>query len=208
MSVAIAEQSTIPGRSRVRLIHVARPVGSTILDENEHHDSFGGLGAGTHLQPQLDLEFLSTPAPQDEPRSRLAMVPRAINSTPGPPKTEAEIADYFDRQPTGDRDLPDPKRWAARLSQAIIEVRAGSRPAHQLLRWTSIDVFESLLAEVGNQGRPRAPHGHVSSVHVARPADGVAEVSAVVTGRHRSRALALRLEGWDGRWLCTTLAIL
>jgi hypothetical protein len=46
----------------------------------------------------------------------------------------------------------------------------------------------------------------VRSVHVSEPADGVAELSVVLVGAGRPRALALRLEGWDGRWICTALA--
>jgi hypothetical protein len=135
------------------------------------------------------------------------MLQVVVQSDP-PSRTKTEALDFFDRQPTSDANLPDPQRWAARLSQAIVEVRAGFRPAHQLLRWTSIDVFESLSADVNGHACSSADSGHISSVHVTRPADGVAEVSAVVTGRQRARAIALRLEGWDGRWLCTTLAIL
>jgi hypothetical protein len=48
----------------------------------------------------------------------------------------------------------------------------------------------------------------VSSTHVFEPADGVVEATAVVVGGPRARAVALRLEGWDGRWRCTRLALL
>ena len=48
----------------------------------------------------------------------------------------------------------------------------------------------------------------VSSVHVSEPADGVVEASAVAVGGPRARAVAVRLEGWDGRWRCTRLAVL
>jgi hypothetical protein len=62
----------------------------------------------------------------------------------------------------------------------------------------------------------------VRSVRVCEPADGVAEVSAVVVGleavaatkgrtgaagRRRCRAVALRLEGVDGRWMMTALTM-
>jgi hypothetical protein len=42
-------------------------------------------------------------------------------------------------------------------------------------------------------------------VHVSEPADGVAEACAVVDTGPRRRAIALRLEGLDGRWRCTQL---
>jgi hypothetical protein len=43
---------------------------------------------------------------------------------------------------------------------------------------------------------------------VDEPADGVAEVCAVVSHGERFRAIALRLEGIDGRWRCTVLQLL
>jgi hypothetical protein len=47
----------------------------------------------------------------------------------------------------------------------------------------------------------------VRSVHVSEPADGVAEVSALVRRGVRCTAVALRLEGMDGRWQCTALEV-
>jgi len=47
----------------------------------------------------------------------------------------------------------------------------------------------------------------VRSLHVSAPADGVAEVAALVRRDARSTALALRLEGLDGRWQCTALEL-
>ena len=48
--------------------------------------------------------------------------------------------------------------------------------------------------------------GAVRSVHVQQRPDGVAEVCATVHRGQRMAALALRLEGRDGRWCCTELA--
>jgi hypothetical protein len=45
------------------------------------------------------------------------------------------------------------------------------------------------------------------SLHFAEPADGVAEVAAIVRIGDRFRAIALRLEGLDGRWRCVRLQI-
>jgi hypothetical protein len=44
-------------------------------------------------------------------------------------------------------------------------------------------------------------------VRVTEPADGVAEVSALVRRGLRVTAVALRLEGMDGRWQCTALEL-
>lgn len=112
-------------------------------------------------------------------------------------------------RPTPRSDLPDPRPWTHRLSQAIVEILAGARPAGQLARHTTLDVLDHLerstgrLAQRVNGATPLRPV--VSSVHVSEPADGVAEACAVVDTGHRRRALALRLEGMDGRWRCTEM---
>jgi hypothetical protein len=51
------------------------------------------------------------------------------------------------------------------------------------------------------------PRGVVRSLHVSEPADGVAEVCALVRRGGRSTAVALRLEGMDGRWKCTAIEL-
>jgi hypothetical protein len=53
----------------------------------------------------------------------------------------------------------------------------------------------------GNTAPLRRPR--VGTVRVCQPADGVAEAAAVVHGPQRTRAIALRLEGLDGRWRVT-----
>ena len=42
---------------------------------------------------------------------------------------------------------------------------------------------------------------------MSEPVDGVAEVAALVRRGARSTAVALRLEGLDGRWQCTALEL-
>ncbi len=123
------------------------------------------------------------------------------------------------------------RAWAARLAQAVVEVVAGRRPASQLVRWTTPAVQRDLerraraVARVAGLpspasratgqvlGRPRATasraplHPQVRSVHVSRPGHDVAEVSVHVRFAQRSRALAMRLEHRQERWLCTVLEL-
>jgi hypothetical protein len=116
-----------------------------------------------------------------------------------------------DRSPTPRAALPPPGAWAARLAQAVLEVCSAGRPVAQLLRWTSPEVFTDLQSRYVPRAKRDVSRRKVSvsesvrSVHVCEPADGVAEVSVFVSGGERPRALALRLEGWRGRWICTTL---
>jgi hypothetical protein len=119
----------------------------------------------------------------------------------------------FGRQPTSTADLPDPGTWAGQLARAVTEVLAGDRPLPQLMRWTDETVFADLsrrtaaLAQAGAGRRGPRNRVGVRSVHVCEPRDGVIEAAVHVRQGHRSRALALRLEGLDGRWRCTALQI-
>ena len=122
---------------------------------------------------------------------------------------------------TARAELPDPGPWTAQLVQTVLEVLSHERPRQQLVRWLTPEVYTDLtthLAAAPARPSPSKPGGGqpgagrarrtVSSTHVFEPADGVVEATAVVVGGRRARAIALRLEGWDGRWRCTRLAIL
>lgn len=126
---------------------------------------------------------------------------------------DADDDGLWGRQSTPSSDLPDPVQWGRTITQVVVEVLAGHRPSAQLLRWTTEQVYR----EVRNRALP-LPSGHdrsrslgpahrprVGSVRVSEPRDGVAEVAAVVHRRHRVQAMALRLEGRDGRWVVTVL---
>jgi hypothetical protein len=115
----------------------------------------------------------------------------------------------FDARPTATDDLPDPTAWARRMVQAVVEVLSGVRPVAQLVRWTSLEVYAGLqrrCAPAASAPRP-GRRAVVRTVRVCLPVDGVAEASAVVVDHGRVRAVALRLEGLDGRWRMTALEL-
>lgn len=142
-------------------------------------------------------------------RPILALVPpESTNAQTDVLTPDEEALLFFDRQQTPDEELPDPRQWSARLIHAIMEIRTGRRPLHQLTRWTSHDVFVALAEGVAASTKGRSAASTVAGLRVTRPASGVAEVSAVLVAAERSRAIALRLEGWDGRWLCTSLDVI
>ena len=89
-----------------------------------------------------------------------------------------------------------------RLVHALVEVVNGSRPAAQLNRWITPEVMIQLQNQIARNKMPRMG---VRSIHVHETDDGVAEVSSVFGTPNRSFALALRLEGLDGRWRATSL---
>lgn len=119
----------------------------------------------------------------------------------------------FARQPTSSTDLPDPAATCTALVQAVVEVLGGVRPVSQLVRWTTHEVHAALsrrtalAARVRPSGAPSTRAAVVRGVRVCVPADGVAEASAVVIDADRVRAVAVRLEGLDGRWRATALEV-
>ncbi len=158
------------------------------------------------VQGTLALAFV---LPSGLPSSPAA--PPGLRLVPDQPDAERDAdAIDFGPQPTATADLPEPRGWAARFAQALVEVLAGDRPPAQLVRWTSTEVYDDVCAlatggpGVGPSGSAR---GVVRSVHVSEPADGVAEICALVRRGARSTAVALRLEGLDGRWQCTALEL-
>jgi hypothetical protein len=105
--------------------------------------------------------------------------------------------------------LPDPRRWAARLTQAAVESLFGPRPVQQLIRWTDDAVYASLVRRVATRSvavTGAAPV--VRSVRLCHIADDVVEAGVVIHAGDRARAVAVRLEGRGDHWLCTALEVI
>lgn len=154
-------------------------------------------GAPAEPEPPAGLRLVDPPPDDDPTGERTAAV------------LDQSVAAFVARRPTSAQDLPDPRRWSARLAQAIVETLHGHRPIQQLLRWTD-DAVYALLAD-RLESRPRAgwrTRPTIRSIRLCTPADGVAEASVVVQAGPRCRALAMRLEGLDGHWRCTALEII
>lgn len=115
--------------------------------------------------------------------------------------------DLFAHQPTATGDLPPARAWSRTFGQALTEVLHGQRPVAQLARWMTPRLAAYLRSActpvTPKSGKRRQHRLVIARVRVDEPADGVAEVVAVVDSGARSRSLSFRLEGWDGRWICT-----
>jgi hypothetical protein len=102
--------------------------------------------------------------------------------------------------------------FCARFAQAVVEVIAGDRGVHQLMRWTTEWVYADLMhrshalqrTTPGDQ-RLRRVRATVRSVHLFRPHPDAAELSIHVRHGQRSRAIAARIERIEDRWRCTVL---
>jgi hypothetical protein len=163
-------------------------------------------------QPRAALRVVRDEGPPIPPAQTVMALPLPLDGLPGPEPGD----DFAARRHTPGHALPDPADWARQFVQAAIEVTAGLRPAGQLVRWTTDEIRArltrraELARRVSRQAAPRTPSvqpSTVRSIRVCLPRDGVAEVCAVVSDGVRSRAIALRMEGLDGRWRVTVLEL-
>jgi hypothetical protein len=109
---------------------------------------------------------------------------------------------------TATAELPASHVFARTLVQGVLEVLAGVRSIKQLRRDTSPELYASLAASLEGRDMPRGRRPDlraVRSVHVQERPEGVVEACATVQRDGRLGALALRLEGFEGRWRCTEL---
>ena len=164
-------------------------------------------------QPALELETVplrlvpapaSAPPYDDEPN---VPVLRLVRSAPPPPATFDDDA-WLAAERTATAQLPASHVFARTLVQAVLEVLAGVRSIKQLRRDTTPELFTTLASSL--EGRPQ-PVGvrpdlrAVRSLHVQERPEGIVEACATVQRDGRFGALALRLEGFEGRWRCTEL---
>ena len=139
-------------------------------------------------------------------------LPFALEPTPRRVTSRADLGSGSGSTPPARPEraaLVDPAGFSRRLAVAIIEVVTGRRSATQLRRLTGPAVQAGLARDAGRITRlgTATKPATIHSVHVAEPADGVAEVAVIVQVGARFRALALRLEADGGNWRCVRLHI-
>lgn len=129
--------------------------------------------------------------------------------------TAVDAEEFFDFQPCSSTDLPDPKPLIENLATGVIEILLGVREVQQIARWVTESTFDRLTERALRAKQARAaqlqrtvPGFEISSVRVCHTADGVVEGAVVVRSAGRTRAVALRLEGLDGRWRATSISVL
>jgi len=127
-----------------------------------------------------------------------------------------ELTEFFAPQRTPSTALPAPEPFLRNITRGVLEVLAGVREVDQLARWLTEDPYRKLVTRSNLAARARSARGvpakrpvhAILSVHHSSPADGVVESVVIVQGPARTRAVALRIEGVDGRWRATSLALL
>ncbi|MDH6423766.1 Rv3235 family protein [Aurantimicrobium minutum] len=140
--------------------------------------------------------------------------------TPAPlfqtPRTSISTDEFFGHQPTATTALPDPQPMVENLARSVMEILAGCRDLEQISRWVTDDVYRNLLQRVHISRRARAvkkqavvlPTFGLGRTIITHPTDGVVESVVIVHGKARTRSIAIRLQGLDGRWRATAIHVL
>ena len=157
-----------------------------------------------HLRPVPPLAAPGTP-----PAGSAPAVPPSDSRPhvrPVPPAGAAPLSPFPD----------DPDLLVENLVRCVVEILAGARELDQVSRWVTEDVYRTLHKRVILAARARSAHGTrtrrpvftIGGIRSSSPAAGVIESVVVLHGRGRSRAVAVRLETYDGRWRATAVHVL
>ena len=115
-----------------------------------------------------------------------------------------EFDPEFAPQPSSASELPELATWTLKFGISVLEVWAAKRQPAQLARWCHHYVYADLIKKVGSQQEV----GRIRKLHQCEPLDGISESVITVRFISRVRSIALRFEGVDHRWLCTSLTLL
>ena len=144
--------------------------------------------------PQLDL-FPKTITEIPAQKGKLYLVPSTFGE---------EFDPDFAPVPCSAADLPELHAWTTKFAICTLEIWAGRRQPAQLAQWTHRVIYTRLLKQAGSQKEV----GKIRTIKQCEPIDGVCESTITVRYGHRLRAMVIRFEGVDGRWLCTALDLL
>lgn len=216
------------------MVHAANAARLLPVPANEppYDDGEPRLAAAGRAAGQAPLPLVFEPTRGTEPRGQRPVPAErvaAVQTAPAAALTFArqsmpaasqntladDLADLRPWRRSSRAELCDPYPWATRLSRGIAEVLSGVRAARQLATWLTPDALAVLVG--CTPGRPtkgrsvvsdgRAPRVLVRSVRTCEPSDGACEISVHLRIGPRSRAVAMRAEGRNGRWICTELLL-
>lgn len=121
------------------------------------------------------------------------------------PSTFGESFDEDDvPNPTSASELPELHAWTMKFAVAVLEIWAGRRQPAQLHSWCHRVIYKELERSFGSVKSV----GRLRSVYQSEPLDGLCESTITVRYGDRLRAMVVRFEGQDGRWLCTALDLI
>lgn len=105
---------------------------------------------------------------------------------------------------TPQSELPDISHWVRQFVMRLIEILSSRRSPHQLARWCHRKTFQRLLSQTTSfNSTPK-----IRKIYIKQPLESLAEITVTITDKDRVRALVLRFEGVDQRWLCTVINLM
>lgn len=128
-------------------------------------------------------------------RAKLYLVPTTFGE---------EYEDGDEPTPTSAEDLPNIHTWTMKFAVSVVEIWAGRRQPAQLISHCHRFIYMDLLKAVGSQKEI----GRIRTIHQNEPLDGICESTVTVRYGDRLRAMVIRFEGVNEKWLCTELKML
>ena len=147
-----------------------------------------------YLHPVLEI-FKPVPKAPEVKKPQLYLVPTTFGE---------EFDAAFAPQPTSALDLPAIEPLIQQFIHNLVEVWAGRRSALQLQSICHYKLFNALQKSAGSLMEV----GRVRKFRITQPLDGVCEATVTLRFGERLRVVAIRFEGLDGRWLCTSLSLI
>jgi hypothetical protein len=89
-------------------------------------------------------------------------------------------------------------------AKSVLEIWAGKRPASHLSKYCHRSVYQDLVTAIGYQKEV----GKFRRIYINQPLDGLCESTVTVRFKDRLRSMALRFEGVDHKWICTSLDLI
>jgi hypothetical protein len=113
-------------------------------------------------------------------------------------------------------ELPDPVEQLKYLAPAVMEVLEGVRSVAQLGGMVTEEIYQLLKGRSAAKARDRFanakklpwPNIKVSRIHHEFTRDNLVQSVILLTTDRRTRAVAIRLEGRNGRWVATAITVL
>lgn len=168
------------------------------------------MTTSTQLQRRTLISSTTTPDLWAHPTLDLFTIPAKVFQPQKAllysfPSTFGESYENDDHpRPTSATELPELNSWIMSFATNFLEILAGRRQPAQLHARCHRVTYCDLLSMAGSTNEV----GRIRKIHLTEPLDGICESTITVRFGERVRALAMRCEGVDGRWLCTALKII
>lgn len=166
------------------------------IDINSHHITLISSTTPRELWGHPTLDLFTSPLPPYQPQKAMLFTT---------PSLFGESFEDDDRpRPTSTSALPDIHLWTMSLAVSALEVFAGRRNPAQLAMRCHRVIYNELLLSAGMSKEI----GKIVKIHQDFPLDGITESTITVKFSERLRAMVIRAEGINDRWLCTALELI